>query len=151
MIWRKSAVIAALFLTSVNPIHSASALQNEHIATGILKGELRFPEGRAGTHPFLLAYSAASGELVIPLQEHDWTAGFEIVLRPGIYYLFAALEGYEPISHVVEILEGQVVVYSPQLEPSGLILEYTRAPSRINWQLPLRRPPGFEIFPLPPK
>jgi hypothetical protein len=151
MIWRNWAVVAALFLTAIVPSYAGSSSRSEQVPTGILKGEIQLPAGSGRPHPFILAYNAASGEQVIPLQEHDLTAGFEIALRPGIYYLFAALEGYEPISHIVEILEGQVVVYNPQLEPGDLITEYTRAPSKIIWQLPLRRPRGFEISPLPPK
>jgi hypothetical protein len=152
MIWRKWAVVAALFLTTIGLSYANSSSPSQQVPTGILKGELHFPEGRAGSHPFLLAYNAAYGEQVIPLQEHDLTAGFEIKLKAGTYYLFVALDGYEPTCHVAEILEGQVVVYNPTLEPGGMISDYYVPIVKTIWQLPLRRSvQGFEISPLPPK
>ena len=119
---------------------------------GVLKGNLTLPGGLARPHPFILAYSAAYGEQDIPVEEDGLTARFAINLKPGIYYLFVALDGYEPTCHVADISGGEVVVYNPKLGPDILIKEYIRAVPTVV-QLPLfgRPLPALELSPLPPK
>jgi hypothetical protein len=145
--------LAFLFLTIGGRVSADSSSNSERVATGVLKGEMSLPTGLARPHPFIVAYSAVYGEQVIPVKEHLLTAQFEVRLRPGIYYLFFVLDGYEPTCHVAEILAGEVASYNPKQGQPILIKEYTTSPNKkkIDLQTPLRQTELPTASPLPPR
>jgi hypothetical protein len=150
----KRGIAAALFLIIPCGLFAQLPSNTAQEPAGILRGEMSLPSGLFRPHPFILAYSASFGAQTIPADEHGFTARFEVKLRPGTYYIFVALDGWEPTCYVAEIVAGEVIVYNPKLGPAIMITEYGPAPVRTEfWQLPPfgRLLPTLELSPLPPK
>jgi hypothetical protein len=143
--------LAFFFFTVGGIVSAQSSSRSEQEATGVLKGELPIPPGLARPHPFILAYSAVYGEQVIPVEEQSLTARFEVRLRPGIYYLFFALDGYEPTCHVADIGSGEIVLYNPKRGEPILINDYVTPPKKLDLQLPSRYIQLPSVSPAPPR
>jgi hypothetical protein len=136
-------LIVCFFLIAAGTMLAES--NQHHESLGVLKGELSLPSGLFRGHPFILAYSATDGEKIIPVKEKASIATYEVRLKPGVYYIFVALDGYEPTCHVAEIDPDRVVEYNPTLgHPLELkIKDYFGSPEGTvqNWRVPIRTRP----------
>ena len=144
--------VAVFFVTTGGMASAQFSSHHMQETEGVLKGEMPLPSGLYRPRPFILAYSAAYGEQVIPVQEESLKARFEVKLKPGVYYLFFVLDGYEPTCHVAYIDPGEVVSYNPKQGEPILILDYISAtPKREYFQMPLRQIQLPTVYPLPPQ
>jgi hypothetical protein len=143
--------IVVVFFAAGAMAYGQFAQRSEQETEGVLKGEFALPAGIVRPHPFILAYSATYGEQVLPVEERSLTARFDVKLKPGTYYLFVALDGYEPTCHVADILAGEVVLYNPKLGKPITIIEYTVKPKKVDLQTPLRHVQSPTVTPIPPQ
>jgi hypothetical protein len=126
----------------------------EKTMTRVRLGEGGVSQEATRATPFILAYSAEYGEQKIPVDDEGAIARFAIRLRPGIYYLFVVLDGYEPTCHVADIGAGEVVLYNPTIgNPvvTNVINEYTVRPKKKDLQLPWRHVQLPAVSPIPPQ
>ena len=139
----KKVILLLLLIHAALTISSSSedAGQPTGGSFGVLKGKLTIPLGLFRGQPFILAYSATYGEKVIPVEEKGSIAKYEVRLKPGVYYIFVALDGYEPTCHVAEVDPDKVVEYNPRL---GAPLEikikdyFSRPEGKVEtWQAPI--------------
>jgi len=94
---------------------------------------------------FILVYNAAYGEQTISVEEREAIGRFEVDLKPGAYYVFVALDGYEPTCRVVRITAGKVAEYNPEVGPAVEIEDrYCTATRVILGTIPLSKPPVIE-------
>ena len=147
-------VALALVVAAPCTVLAQPSPQDKQENIGVFKGGI-LPDVPPQLYPFILAYSTVYGEQIIPVQEHDSTAEFEVKLRANTYYLFLALDGYERTCSVAEIRAGETTFYDFQLGRQIWITEYLPGVvTKKIWPIPLLTRSRFPMplpSPLPPK